>query len=91
MASKLIPYTVYLPEEHYDSLRVYAKKRKASAVIRDAICSFLEGNDQYLSGYNKALKDAVKKVNSNSELKPIALNSKTIGQIVAGILNDLEK
>ena len=91
MANKLIPYTVYLPEEHYDSLRVYTKKRKASAVIRDAICSFLEGNDQYRSGYNKALKDVVKQVNTNSDLKSIALNSQTIGQIVSMIVNDLEK
>jgi hypothetical protein len=91
MASKLIPYTVYLPEEHYNSLREYAKERKASSVIRDAICSFLEGNDQYLSGYNKALRDAIKKVNSDSDLKSVAIHSQPLNKIVTGILNDLEK
>lgn len=91
MASKLIPYTVYLPQEHYDSIRVYAKKRKASSVIRDAICSFLEGNDQYRSGYNKALRDSVQRVSSNTELKSVSLDDRTIGQIVNRIVQSLEQ
>lgn len=91
MASKLIPYTVYLPQEHYENLRGYAKERKASSIIRDAICSFLEGNDQYKSGYNKALKDAAKKVKSDQDLKNISIRSRTLSQIVTEMLSDMEK
>lgn len=90
MANKLIPYTVYLPEEHYDRIKEYAQERKASGLIRDAICSFLDGESQYQSGYNKALKDLTKKVKSNGDLKNIAIGSQTISSMVAKIISEME-
>lgn len=40
---KMIPYSVYLPKEHHTRLTKLAKERKASALIRDAICVLLDG------------------------------------------------
>jgi len=89
--AKLTPYTVYLPEEHYDKIREYAKKREASSVVRDAICSFIDGNDKFLAGYNKAIRDATKKVTAHPELKNIAIKSKAVSTMVAEVLSEMEK
>lgn len=89
--AKLTPYTVYLPEEHYEQIRSYAKSRQASSVVRDAICSFLDGNTQFVSGYNKAIKEAAKKIKANAELKNIAIGGETVSHKVGKILEDMEK
>lgn len=89
--AKMNPYTVYLPQEHYDQIRSYAKSRQASSMVRDAICSFLDGNDQFVSGYNKALQDAIKKLAANSELTNISIGDKTVSQKACKILQELEK
>lgn len=88
--AKLIPYTVYLPEEYYEKIREYAQSRKASSVIRDAICMFLSGGDQYNSGYNKALGDAKKAVTSADEVKMLAVNGTPLGDIVEAKISVLE-
>jgi predicted DNA-binding protein len=66
---KLIPYSVYLPPEYYDQIKELAKERKASSMVRDAICMIMDGGDQFKAGYNKGLEDAAKVVMKNRELK----------------------
>jgi len=66
---KLIPYSVYLPPEYYDQIKELAKERKASSMVRDAICMIMDGNDQFKAGYNKGLMDAAKVIKNNKELK----------------------
>jgi hypothetical protein len=43
---RLVPYNLYLHEEHVDKLKKLAKKRQASSMIRDAISMMLDGKDQ---------------------------------------------
>jgi len=66
---KLIPYSVYLPPEYYEQIKELAKERKASGLVRDAICMIMDGGDQFKAGYNKGLEDAAKVVMKNRELK----------------------
>ena len=66
---KLIPYSVYLPPEYYEQIKELAKERKASGLVRDAICMIRDGGDQFKAGYNKGLDDAVKVIVKNRELK----------------------
>lgn len=91
MADRLIPYTVYLPEEHYERIKDFAKQRKASEMVRDAICSYLDGTSKFDAGYNRALKDAVRKVKADNSLKSIAINNETLGNKVANLLTEMEK
>ena len=89
--AKLTPYTVYLPEEHYDQIREFAKKRQASSVVRDAICSFLDGHNQFNAGYNKALKDAARKVKSDTDLKNLSIKNETIANLVSKMILENQK
>jgi metal-responsive CopG/Arc/MetJ family transcriptional regulator len=87
---KLIPYSVYIPEDLYQKLKLLAKERKASMLIRDAISMALDGNDAYTSGYNKAIKDAAKVVYDNSEAQMIAIKGKDLGSILTQQIESLE-
>lgn len=87
--AKLIPYTVYLPEEYYEKIREYAQSRKASSVIRDAICMFLSGGDQYNSGYTKALVDAKKAIMSIPEIDMLAVNGNDLSHIVDSKITEM--
>lgn len=91
MESKLVPYSVYLPREYHDKIKEYAKNRKASGLVRDAICMIIDGNDAYKSGYNKAIRDAVKVVDSCNAIKPYAFNGTFLNDILADQLIELEK
>lgn len=90
MEKKLIPYSVYLPEEHVKKLRKLAKERKASELIRDSIVTMLDGNDQFKSGYNKGLKDAAKVVTSSPVAKMVMVHSRNLGVHIANQLKELE-
>ena len=87
---KLIPYSVYLPVELFNKLKELAKERKASALIRDAIGMIIEGNDAYISGYNKACKDAAKVIYENEEAQMIAVKGKDLGAILTEQIKALE-
>jgi metal-responsive CopG/Arc/MetJ family transcriptional regulator len=87
---KLIPYSVYIPDDLYQKLKLLAKERKASMLIRDAISMALDGNDAYTSGYNKAIKDAAKVVYDNSEAQMIAIKGKDLGSILTQQIESLE-
>lgn len=87
---KLVPYSVYLPVEQYTKLKELAKSRKASALIRDAITMIIDGNDAYISGYNKACKDAAKIVYESDEAQMIAVRGKDLGSILTELIESLE-
>lgn len=76
---KLIPYSVYLPEEHHKKLKKAAKERKASTLIRDAIQMILDGNDAFNGGYNKGIRDAAKVVYECKEAQMVAINGRDLG------------
>ena len=87
---KLVPYSVYLPVEHYNKLKKAAKNRKASELIRDAIGMIVDGQDLYNSGYNKGIKDAAKIVYECDEAQMIAVKGKDLGVILAERIDSLE-
>ena len=87
---KLIPYSVYIPDSLYKKLKLLAKDRKASVLIRDAISMALDGNDAYTSGYNKAIKDAAKVVYDSPEAQMIAVKGKDLGSILTEQIESLE-
>ena len=87
---KLVPYSVYLPVEHYNKLKAAAKSRKASELIRDAIGMIVDGQDLYNSGYNKGIKDAAKVVYECEEAQMIAVKGKDLGVILAERIDLLE-
>jgi len=87
---RLIPYSVYLPENQFLKLRQLAKERKASAMIRDAIDMIIDGNDAYTSGYNKAVKDAAQLVYDCNEAQMIAVKGKDLGSILTEQIERLE-
>ena len=87
---KLIPYSVYLPIEHYEKIKVLASQRKASAMVRDAICMILDGNDAYKAGYNKALRDCVKRVNDVKEIEHIAVQGKYLSTLLSEDIESME-
>lgn len=90
MEKKLVPYSVYLPEEHVIKLRALAKDRKASELIRDAVVSMLTDGDKFKSGYNKGLKDAAKVVYDSPEAQMIAIKKRDLGDILSEQIENLE-
>lgn len=91
MESKLIPYSVYLPREYYDKIREHAKARKASSLVRDAICMILDGDDAHKSGYNKALRDVIKIVEECKEIQPFAYNGRYLTETLIDQISELKQ
>jgi metal-responsive CopG/Arc/MetJ family transcriptional regulator len=87
---KLIPYSVYIPENLYKKLKLLAKERKASVLIRDAISMALDGNDAFTSGYNKAVRDAAQLIYDCPEAQMIAIKGKDLGSILTQKIEALE-
>jgi hypothetical protein len=87
---KLVPYSVYLPIDYHDKICVLAKQRKASALIRDAICMMLDGGNQYQSGYNQALREASKVVRKITEIKDISFKGVSLDEIITEQIQQLE-
>ena len=81
--TKLVPYSVYLSQEHYDKIRQHAKNRKASSLVRDAITMIIDGNDPYKAGYAQALRDAVK-------IEHFAFKGKYLNDILIDQLKSLD-
>lgn len=90
MEKKLIPYSVYLPVEYYNKIKVLAKQRKASAMVRDAICMIIDGDDAYKSGYNKALRDVIAAIDAVKEIEHIAVKGKYLNDVLAESIGLLE-
>ena len=90
-AKKLVPYSVYLPVDHYNKLKAVAKTRTASELIRDAMGMIWDGQDLYNSGYNKGLADAAKVVYDCEEAQMIAIKGKDLGTVLADRIDALER
>ena len=86
---KLIPYSVYLPEEHHLKLKALAKQRKASELIRDAIGMLADGTDTFNAGHNKALKDAAKVIYECPEAQMIAVKGRDLGVVLSERIMEL--
>lgn len=78
MEKKLIPYSVHLREDIYLKLKEFAKDRKATALVRDAITMIVEGDDSFNGGYNKAVRDMISHVHGNQWCTSLAVDGVTI-------------
>jgi hypothetical protein len=87
---KLIPYSLYLPQEQINQLKEKAKDRRASAFIRDAVIMALEGNDKFNSGYNKGLRDAIKIIGVHKQANAIAVDGVVIADSLVDQIKQLE-
>ena len=87
---KLIPYSVYLPVEYHDKIKVLAAQRKASAMVRDAICMILDGDDAFKAGYNKALKDCTRQIDEVKEIEHIAVKGKYLNDLLTDNITSWE-
>lgn len=83
------PYSLYLPEEYITKIKEFAKERKASELIRDAIGAALDGNSEFDSGYNKGLRDAIKAINDCKEIDVIAIRGKYLSDLLADQLRQI--
>jgi len=88
-AKRLVPYSLYLPEEMHAQLKLKAKNRQASSMVRDAITMILEGNDYFTAGYKQAITDSLRVVNSNETVTAISLNGINMADVISNELNDL--
>jgi hypothetical protein len=82
MAKKLIPYTIYVPEEHYNLLKEHAENRKASSVIRDALGAYFDNTGLYISGYKAAINEAIEIIHRIEDVKSIAIKGVPLGDII---------
>ena len=90
MEKKLVPYSVYLPEELFIKVKALAKERKASTMIRDASTVMVSGNDSFKGGYNKGIQDAAKVVFDCKEAQMVAVNGRDIGAVLSDQILALE-
>jgi hypothetical protein len=77
--------------EYYDKIKSLAKERKASSMVRDAIMMALDGNDEFKSGYNKGVRDAIKIVDACKDIEMIAIRGKYLNDLLAEQISGLEK
>jgi hypothetical protein len=89
-SKKLVPYSVYIPQEYYLKLKAAAKERRASVLIRDAIMMLCDNQDSYKLGYNRGVADAAKVVYDCEEAQMIAVKGKDLGAILAEKIDLLE-
>ena len=89
MEKKLVPYSIYLPAEYIEKLKVLARDRKASSMIRHSIGMMIEGNTKKDGAYIKGLKDAIKVVKANKECQMISINGKALRTILAEEITQL--
>jgi hypothetical protein len=78
----LIPYSVHLHRDVHAKLKSAAGDRKASALVRDAITSFLDGGALYDSGYRAGLVDAISVIKKNHSANNVAVGGETIAEIL---------
>jgi hypothetical protein len=88
---KLVPYSVYLPVEYYNKIKDFAKDRKASGMVRDAIIMSIEGGDAFSSGYKKGLRDAITAVDNCKEIEIIAIGGRYLADILAEQISAMEQ
>jgi hypothetical protein len=91
MEKKLIPYSVHLPEEIYLRVKEAAGKRRASALVRDAIINHINSNDQQTASYNQAIQDCINLVSRHAVARTVAIGGKTIADVLVGQLVSMLK
>ena len=87
--SRMIPYSVHLPEEVHKKLKEAAGKRKASALVRDAITLIVERDDEFNGGYNKGVRDAIRMIHQNELCKAISYYDDPLAKILSEQLEEL--
>jgi hypothetical protein len=87
----MIPYSFYLPEDVHTKLKEFAKERKASALIRDAITMILAGNEAYIAGFNAGIKASAQVVYDCQEAQIVAIKGRDMGAVLADRINGLAK
>jgi len=75
---RLVPYSVHLREDIYLKLKAFAKDRKATALVRDAITMIVEGDDSFAGGYKKALRDSISVVQLDEWAGAIGIGGQSI-------------
>lgn len=90
MKQTMRPYSIYLPDEYITRLKEHAKDRKAATFVRDALITALDNKDSFSSGYNRALAEAVKIVDSCKEIEVIAINGRYLADILIEKINNLK-
>jgi len=89
--NKLIPYSFYIPANLYKKLKLLARDRKASELIRNAVQMLVDGHNEYDSGYNQALKDAIQVIDSNEFASIVSIHSHSIKSLIISDVKTLEK
>ena len=91
MGRKMVPYSLYLPEDQRDALRKYSEQRQGAEMVRNAISVMLKGGSEFDAGYNKALEDVVKVIDNVKEIECIAVNGKYLNDLLATAVKELQK
>ena len=89
MEKRLVPYSVHLREDIYLKLKEFAKDRKATALVRDAITMIVEGDDAFNGGYNKAVRDIMAVIEQDQWCKAIGVDQVTIAEHLNKILEQM--
>lgn len=79
---KMIPYSLYLPEDIYLKVKELARERKAAPLIREAVVMAINGHDEFTAGYNKGITDAAKVIFDSKEAQMIAVNGRDLGVVL---------
>jgi len=88
---RMIPYSLYLPEDIFIEVKKLARERKAAPLIRDAITMIIKGHSEFNAGYNKGIADAAKVIYDSKEAQMIAVNKRDLGVVLAEQIQMLEK
>jgi predicted DNA-binding protein len=91
MSKNMVPYSLYLPADQREKLRELAKNRQGAELVRNAIEVMLTGGSEFDAGYNKAIEDLIKIVDSVKEIECIAVNGKYLNDLLAEKLRELRK
>lgn len=91
MEKKLIPYSVYLPADYVKKLKVLAKERKASELIRNAVMMIIDAHDAYTAGYNQGLDDAAQVIFDCPEAQMVAVKGKDLGAHLKELIEELKQ
>ncbi len=89
MEKRLVPYSVHLREDIYLKLKEFAKDRKATALVRNAITMIVEGDDAFNGGYNKAVRDIMAVIDQDQWCKAIGVDQVTITEHLNKILEQM--
>lgn len=91
MTNKMVPYSLYISEEHRNKLRTLAKNRQGAELVRQAIENMLHEGGEFEAGYNSALNDATKVIDGIKEIQCIAINGKYLNDLMADTLKEMKK